>query len=489
MFAIGIELLMQRAMIARWDNREEPEWPPHPDRVFMALVAAWGEMGEDATQREALEWLENLDAPSLAVPLDVSKRTSFTSYVPVNNDSNPMGKKGPFGPMGSLPIGRNRQPRFFPAVVPESPVFYLIWNGDMPANMRPALEKLCELATYLGHSASSVRMWIEDNPPEPTLIPSDADASHLMRMFSRGRLAYLKNRFDAGLRPQPSLWQGYAEPKKTTSDEVQDGPFDPGIFVFRQMPGGRRFGLESCEIVADAIRKELMRRHGPNAPEWLSGHNAAGLQSKQPRPAYLPLGFVGRKHADGHLLGIAVVVPLDFEHTERLFELLGTHDGKNLHDIEAGMPYLAVKVINPHSGDRETGDLELELEERPEGRRQSTLKTFTWTQPHRIWRSATPLMLPQFPRRQVTAEEVVSTACVISGYPKPVAVRVGRAPLLSGVPHAKSFHVRPRGNRPPRPLIHAEIEFSAPVRGPMLIGAGRYLGFGACRPFLQEDES
>ena len=46
MFALGIELLMRRAMMTRWGNREEPEWPPHPDRVFMALVAAWGEAGE-----------------------------------------------------------------------------------------------------------------------------------------------------------------------------------------------------------------------------------------------------------------------------------------------------------------------------------------------------------------------------------------------------------------------------------------------------------
>ena len=60
MFAIGVELLMRRAIITRWDNREEPEWPPHPDRVFMAMVAAWGEAGEDAPQREALEWLERL---------------------------------------------------------------------------------------------------------------------------------------------------------------------------------------------------------------------------------------------------------------------------------------------------------------------------------------------------------------------------------------------------------------------------------------------
>jgi len=492
MFALGIELLMGRAIISRWESREalgqdrEPEWPPHPDRVFMALVAAWGDAGESAPQREALEWLETLEAPSLAVPLKAAQRSSFTSFVPVNDDSNPMGKKGPFSAMGSIPIGRNRQPRQFPTVVPHPPMFFLIWDVDLPTNLRPALEGVCELVTYLGHSASPVRVWIEDQPPPPTLVPDEDWASHRLRIFARGRLEYLKNRFDVGLHPEPSGWQGYREPRKTTGQEVLSGPFDPGIFVFRQI-GGRRFGLESCGIVAGAIRDELMRRHGPDAPEWISGHTADGSPSKQARPAYLPLGFVDRKHADGHLLGVALAVPRDFEHSERLFELLGQHDGSTEYEIEPGVPFLAVKVYNPHLENREVGELHLELEERPEGRRQFTLKSFTWTYPHRLWKTVTPIMLPRFPRRHLTPEEVVAKACVDSGYPEPVAVRVDQAPFMSGVPHARSFHVRPRQKQPPRPLIHAQLEFSSPVRGPVLIGAGRYFGYGACRPPLKED--
>jgi CRISPR-associated protein Csb2 len=489
MFAIGIELLMRRAIIARWDKREESEWPPHPDRVFMALVAAWGEAGEDPAQREALEWLEQLDAPALAVPLEVSERTSFTSYVPVNDDSSPMGKKGPFGPMGSLPIGRNRQPRQFPAVVPNSPTFYLIWNVDLPANLRPMLEKVCELVTYVGHSASPVRVWVEDQPPTPTLIPEEKRATHRLRTFAGGRLANLKNRYDAGLRPQPFLWRGYVTSTCEPTETIFDGPFDPGIFVLRELPGNRRYGLESCGIIADAIRLELMRRHGPNAPEWLSGHAPDGSQSKQSRPAFLPLGFVDREHADGHLLGVAVVVPRDFEHIERLFELLGSHEGSQDHDIEPGVPFLDVTIRNPHLENREVGQLHLELDERPEGRRPFTLKSFTWTHPNRIWKTVTPVMLPQFPRRGLTAEDVVAKACVDAGYPSPVAVRVSFAPLLRGVPHSRSFHVKPRQGRPPRPLTHVTIEFPVPVRGPVLIGAGRYSGYGVCRSPLREDES
>jgi CRISPR-associated protein Csb2 len=334
-------------------------------------------------------------------------------------------------------------------------------------------------------------VWVADNLPEDspiTLQPDDNLATVRLRVFGPGRTAYLKNRYDASLRPQPSLWQGYALPRTELDAEVIDGPFDAGLFVFRELPGNRRYALESCGIVADAIRKELMDRHGPNAPEWLSGHAADGLPSKQARPAYMPLGFVGYEHADGHLLGIAIAVPRDFDHTEELFRLLSTHNGKNPHEIEEGMPYLSVAVRNPHLENREIGRLDLELDERPEGRRQTTLKSFSWTTPAQVWTTVTPVMLPHFPRRGLSTEEVVSKACVDAGYPEPIAVRVSFAPLLRGVPHSRAFHVKPRQGRPPRPLTHATVEFPVSVRGPVLIGAGRYAGYGVCRP-SQENQS
>jgi CRISPR-associated protein Csb2 len=490
MFALGIELLMRRAVITRWDNREEPEWPPHPDRVFMALVAAWGESGEDAEQRAALEWLETLGPPELAAPCAVSTRTSFTSYVPVNDDgSEKPVQKDPktkrfkaFAVMGTLPIGRNRQPRSFPAVMPESPTFFLRWDLDLPTNLRTALEQVCSCATYLGHSATPVRVWVEDSPPPATLIPTEGRATDQFRIFTAGRLAYLNDRYTNGLRPQPSRWHGYAPPSPEPDDRVAASPFDPALFVLRQV-GGRRFGLESCGIIADAIRKELIRRHGNGAPEWLTGHGDGNGPSRSHRPAYLPLGFVDHEHADGHLLGIAIAVPADFEHADRFFELLTTHD----HADQQGMPYLSLTVRNPHLGDREVGELQLELDERPERSRQQTLQVRHWIKSSRVWSTVTPVMLPQFPRRGLDTEQVVAAACEQSGYPLPVAVRVQYAPLVRGVPHSRAFHVKPRDGRPPRPLIHAMVEFAGPVRGPVLIGAGRYAGYGLCRP-MEENE-
>ncbi len=397
-----------------------------------------------------------------------------------------MGKKGPYGPMGTLPIGRTRQPRQFPAVIPESSVFFLRWDVDIPANFRPALELVCELVTYLGHSASPVRVWLEDNPPEPDLIPEKDHATVRLRMFGPGRTKYLKNRFDAGLRQQPIWWQGYAQTGNGNDEGVHEGPFDSGLLVMRQV-SGRRFALESCGMVAQAIRRELARRHGPNPPEWIIGHARDGTSSKHVRPAYMPLGFVGHEHADGHLLGIAVVIPQNFEYMEKLFELLGDHNGDNPDEAEPGVPYLSLDVNNSQLEDREIGKLSLQLDERPEGQRnQFTLKSFPWTQPACVWKTVTPLILRQHPSPALSAEELVSQACVDSGYLEPVAVRVSLAPLISGVPHARAFEFKGPQRRPGRPLTHAEVVFPAPVRGPVLIGAGRHSGYGACRPSKEE---
>jgi len=531
MFALGVELLMGRAVMTRWDDRDEPEWPPHPDRVFMALVAAWGEAGEDAGQRAALEWLEALGPPALAVSDATSKRVTFTSFVPVNDDADPTRSNGP--PVGNYPLRRHRVGRSFPAVVPDAPAFHLIWDVDVPANLRPALDAVCALATYLGHSSSPVRAWVTDEAPPPTHVPTKGRAEHRVRTFGKGRLAYLEGRFNraaiddhfarftavqtlaerfaaetdrkaksalkkelkeaqdalaeryAGgapvtLRPQPAQWTGYAPPPAEPTADVFEGPFDPGLFVFRA--AGRRFGLESCGIVAEAVRKELMRRHGPDAPEWLTGHAADGTPSKHARPAYLPLGFVGAEHADGHLLGVAVAVPRDFAHTEHLFALLGRHDGVNPQDVPEGVPFLRTDVVNPHLGPDAVGTLVLELDEQGERTPRRALRPSTWVEPAACWTTVTPVMLPQFPRRGLSPEDVIADACEQAGYPRPAAVRAGLAPLLAGVPHARSFHVKPRQGRPPRPLIHAQLLFDREVRGPVVIGAGRYAGYGFCRP-------
>lgn len=490
MFALGVELLMRRAIMARWDSREQPEWPPHPDRVFMALVAAWGENGAADEGRTALEWLEALPIPALRVSEEASFRARFISYVPVNDDNSPISKKGkPETPLGSLPFGRGRNGRSFPAVAPAAPKFFLRWEVDVPDNLRPKIEELCGQVTYLGHSSSPVRLWVEmdDQTTRPNLFPTEGSAPFRLRVFGPGRIADLIKCYETDFRPIPALWSGYTPRAEPHRIDAVSGPFDPALIILRQT-AGRKFSLESCGMLADALRDTLMSRFGPAPPEWLSGHTPERGPSHQHRPAYLPLAFTGSEHADGHVLGVGIALPADFprEDTDKLFALLMQHDESD--EVAAdGVPFLRLRVMNTALG-RFVGEMHLELDERAPRQRAKTLQPDTWLGPSDQWTTISPVVLPQFPRRHLSPEEVIAQACEDAGYTRPLNVRASFAPAMIGVPHSRSFHVRPRRDgRPPRPLTHAIIQFAQPIRGPVLVGAGRYAGFGVCRPILDKE--
>jgi len=199
MFSLGIRYLMGWAMAAAdGAKKAQAEWPPHPDRVFMALSAAWFETGEDAAEGASLRWLECLPAPKLTAT-DSKPRQVVTHFVPVNDISSPFEdeKKGKLAmPSGDLQLGRPRRPRTFPVAIPHDPDVHLIWDVDIPAQHREPLTALCRKVSCVGHSASLTQMWLEDLPPEPTLIPVAGAAPQRLRVFGPGRLAYLEQRMN-----------------------------------------------------------------------------------------------------------------------------------------------------------------------------------------------------------------------------------------------------------------------------------------------------
>ena len=79
--------------------------------------------------------------------------------------------------------------------------------------------------------------------------------------------------------------------------------------------------------------------------------------------------------------------------------------------------------------------------------------------------------------------ESVKDMCEHIGLPRPREVLLQPVSLAEGVPHAREFPqlVRKRdGGR--RRHHHAVVIFSEPVSGPVLIGVGRFRGYGLCRP-------
>ena len=146
MFGLGIRYLMGWAMAAAdGSKKEKAEWPPHPDRIFMALAAAWFETGQNEQEGKSLRWLEELAPPGICAS-DKEVRAIVTSFVPVN-DTSVVGKKTietVFADPGAtiakyknaglsmLPEFRSRQPRSFPVAIPHDPVVHLVWKIDIP---------------------------------------------------------------------------------------------------------------------------------------------------------------------------------------------------------------------------------------------------------------------------------------------------------------------------------------------------------------------
>ena len=86
-------------------------------------------------------------------------------------------------------------------------------------------------------------------------------------------------------------------------------------------------------------------------------------------------------------------------------------------------------------------------------------------------------------RAAANAEATIASACVNIGLPHPTAVWVHRRSLLQGAPAARRFMPFPtEGGGHRRVCVHAEILFDEPVRGPVILGAGRYFGLGLCSP-------
>src|SRR5262249_842229 len=160
-----------------------------------------------------------------------------------------------------------------------------------------------------------------------------------------------------------------------------------------------------------ALRNELIRRHGPGAPEWLTGHAADSTEpSRRNRPAVVPLGFVGREYADGHLLGVGIALPADFPPADAriLFDLLIRHGEPE--DVEAeGVGFVGL-AIPASRRDRVVGELHLELDERPTARRAYALQPETWTRPATQWATVTPIVLPRFPKADLTSEQIIADA-------------------------------------------------------------------------------
>lgn len=512
MLTIGIRYLNGWAMAAAdGAEKRQAEWPPHPDRIFMAMAAAWFQTGEDTEEGAALRWLEGLPPPEIAAS-GCSERTITDSYVPVNDmsvkkaPSDANQKKLKEKGLAVIPEHRTRKERRFPVAVPHVPEVYVVWPDADPEPYYTPLERLVVKVTHVGHSASFTQLWVDDGEHQTNWEPTEGIANSSMRVPTPGRLDLLakcynksmvleycdlkvqadtlrgarkkkykdiiKERFPQVpliMRSSPGTWHRYRRRQESSTNDAVCTVFDQNIVILTVRG---RVPLTATLRFTRALRGALMRYCLVQPPpEWLCGHQNGGAPTTEPHMALFPLPFAGSEHADGHVMGVALALPRGLDKSES-----GRILSPFLQDSN-GLP----RVHRLFDGNHMECIISQETREQP----PTNLTSYTWTRKSHIWASVTPVALDRhFDGRNKweLVEECMKVSCERIGLPRPTSALLHAVSHVMAVPRSNFFPPLPIKGGGTRRHWHAVITFDKPVVGPILIGAGRYRGYGLFRP-------
>jgi len=171
------------------------------------------------------------------------------------------------------------------------------------------------------------------------------------------------------------------------------------------------------------------------------------------------------------LLGLALALPrdLDWEAEESVYRALASaQDGEGRLSLALG-----------HSG-----LLRLAVEDRPAP--PLALRPGTWNRTATRWGTVTPIVLDRLPPRGTKDVDgwnamQIARACERLGLPAPLEIELLPVSPCLGAPTAREFPPVTAKNGQRRWHIHARLTFPETVAGPLLLGAGRFRGYGLCR--------
>lgn len=431
-----------------------PEWPPHPSRVYSALVAAAYAGGHSPTlaERALLQRVEAAAPPALDFP-DHDDALAPDVFVPVNDvKSRVTDKKGSGGGV-LLP---NRQVRQFPSVfLLGEPVVTLTWALALEDSELATLDAIAARVSYVGtsHSLAVARFVRTEGQQTPRWQPDDS-GEHYLRVTLPGRLAELDSVVAdrAGTstlrRPVPrcETMAAYAEARP-----VRDLVISRYDWISLRLQDVA-WGADTAHTLARAVRRAVLSLLGDAAPPAVHAHDP-GIAHL----AWLPLCDVGHVHASGRVRGIAVAVPTELTPVDRALTL-------------AGLARLA-NVALP-DGQIATASACLPGPETP-----IVLREATWRATSTHWSTVTPVLLDRPPKRAeaIALLDAMAESLVLAGFPAPIDVRVSQTSDFEGAPTARDVPTRV-------PRFHARVVFARPVQGPVIAGRWKNFGIGLLRP-------
>jgi CRISPR-associated protein Csb2 len=509
------------------------DWPPAPARLFKALVAAAPKTGDALEQnsRNALAWLERLPPPVIAAP-SKHEGQHVNLFVP-NNDIDSVGgiadiiitkgqKKGPA--VSFIKTGKSARPRLFDASVP----LLYIWRFD---DVDTQAKRVCGIADGLYQLGRGVDMaWataevMDDEAaaearlaeyPGVIYRPSEGEndsGGTVLDCPERGSLESLIERYKAGATRFRHVQDGRITrtefsnaPKPRFRTVAYNSPATRLLFdIRRTTDAGAPFDpwpLKQASALVQKLRDGAvgnLAKHFDDGTinKVLIGRDATEAD-KALRLRIVPLPSIGHAQVNRSIRRVLVEVPPNCP--------------VRVEDVAWAFAGLEIKA---YTVDEETGELLSSPVELLRADDESMLAHYGVGDAglsSRVWRSITPLVLPDSAKRRRIdpaeqrtlgtsdgakhgnerltenrhAMHAVAQALRHVGLRRRIAnIRVQREPFEARGERAEAFADGTRFNK--HQLWHVEIEFAEPVHGLTLLGSGRYAGLGLMAPVRQVD--
>ncbi|MEU2231303.1 type I-G CRISPR-associated protein Csb2 [Streptomyces vietnamensis] len=479
-FRIDVHLL-EASYQASTLGRGRAEWPPHPYRLFCALVSVADP--DDPVQDAALIWLEGQPPPTVRVPArSMEAAEPRQAWVPVN--ATERAKPGHAVLPGRTNGGK---PKVWPQRTLAEPEISFVWPHSPAPDDAVALRLLASRVAYLGRASGQALLTTSltndetasKEGPWQEWIPADPNAGNVqyLRAPYPGFLQALRTAHTQGqhafqqARPHPYQLAG-ATPEPL-QEKAMDGPYaDLLTFAF---PHGSSLAASLALAVTSSLRSKvsgMLDRAGHDVEAMIAVHGHKPPGDQRGVCAFLAMPFVGHRHADGRLRGVGVALPRDLDpaHRKALLAVLLRLDG-GLRKLTVPTQPRPLPLVYVPVGDLGPSMLQAVRSER-------------WTAASTEWSTALPMVLDFFPKRNGAGIEAsVAASCVLAGLPEPASVEVLRSgSFLPGAPDLPGHALRRKLGERPLPGRHVRIRFSQPVSGPVIVGSKKNFGLGLCVP-------
>jgi CRISPR-associated protein Csb2 len=449
--------LVRGAYEASEASQATVEWPPHPARLFGALVDAADLNNDD--HRRGLTVLEGAPPPHIVTSTWATAKAARTNYVV----TNVIHKESKYG---DIPLRIATGSRTWPRVMLAEPEIRFVWDLAAEIQLIDTLNVICKRIGYFGRSTSPAVVRCQ---PYSETSESDEGTERWrpiggigtpVRAISTGYLAFLEHAFERDMSahevPSTEIEYGLRDdlPKRIAPNAGYNETL--AIKHFAKAVDSRRV-LELTTLIRRAFLQRLSETLPPQQqPASLCGHANLG-ETTWKQVMFLALTNVGHEHADGTVKGLALIIPSDLDRQMRAHALNAWRAITELTLGSRGVAKLSDEPTNTWA-----------------------LQSIRWTKMSDRWTTVTPIVPARYCTSNVQRVRYVQEVCVAAGLPSP-EVEIVSLPV-QGALRLRADQTRRHPGSFGKPNFHAKLRFPEPITGPLCLGDMSHYGLGLCIP-------